>query len=109
VEYLALHLEKSKTDLYDKGITLYTGHSKHVVCAVCAMKHNFCIQHSRQNFVRKSPLFGLSTGNPITCNELLNFTSHLLQSLGINPSLYSGHSYCIGGATTAALAGLSEL
>ena len=32
----------------------------------------------------------------------------LLTRLGLNPSLYSGHSLCIGGATTAAMAGLRD-
>lgn len=46
-EYVALHLRKSKTDQYRRGVVLYVGHALHKVCAVWALKANLRIQHSR--------------------------------------------------------------
>ena len=40
MEYLTLHIKRSKTDQRGQGVTLNTGHSGHPVCAVCAMKQN---------------------------------------------------------------------
>ena len=42
-EYLTLRIKQSKTDQRRQGVTLYTAHSGHPVCAVCAVKANLAI------------------------------------------------------------------
>jgi len=103
MEYLTLHIKRSKTDQRGQGVTLYTGHSGHPVCAVCAMKKNLAVR----GFFSYAP-FQLADSSPVTKAGLVTFVSHLLRLIGIGPSRYSGHSCWIGGATSASLAGLSD-
>ena len=106
MEYLTVHIKRSKTDQRGQGVTLYTGHSGHRVCAVCAMKKNLAIRGRPVSSA--APLFQLADSSPVTKAGLLTFVSHLLRLIGIDPSQYSGHSFRIGGATSASLAGLSD-
>ena len=55
-----------------------------------------------------TPLFQLSDNSPVTKTGLVSYVSQLLRLIGIDPSQYSGHNFCIGGATSASLAGLSD-
>ena len=48
-EYIALHLRKSKTDQQHCGVVLYVGHAHHNVCAVCPLKANLHLHHTRPN------------------------------------------------------------
>ena len=54
------------------------------------------------------PLFTTLIGVPLTCSFLIEKLNMLLFSLGYNPSLYSGHSFQIGAATTAAVAHIPD-
>ena len=103
-EYLSFRIKKSKTDQRKQGITLYTAHTGHKVCAVCAMKTYLSLRSPKTNI----SLFHLANHSPVSREELLAFISHLLILIGINPSQYSGHSFRIGGATSASLAGLTD-
>ena len=108
-EYLSLQIKQSKTDQRRQGVTLYTAHSNHFVCAVCAMKTNLALQHRRGTVNKDTiPLFQLSDSSPLTKIDLVSFVSQLLRLIGIDPSQYSGHSLRIGGATSASIAGLSD-
>ena len=49
-----------------------------------------------------SPLFSLANGEPLTRKLFLNSLNRLCQAFGLNPCHYSGHSMCIGAATSAA-------
>ena len=107
-EYMTVRIKKSKTDQKGSGILLYTGHSKHKVCAVCAMKENLLTQQQRENYSVHDSLFTMSSGNPLTRKELTHFVSVILRLLGIDPQNFSGHSFRIGGATSASVAGLHD-
>ena len=103
MEYLTLHIERSKTDQRGQGVTLYTGHSGHPVCDVCSMKKNLAIRGSPVSSA--TSLFHLSDGSPVTNAGLLTFVSRLLRLIGIDPSQYSSHSFHIGGVPSVSIAG----
>lgn len=107
-EYAALHLRKSKTDQQHRGVVLYVGHAHHTVCAVCALKINLRLQHARPRATPSDPLFRLSSGLPLARRDLTTFLSTLLRLVGLDPHHYSGHSFRIGGATSATIAGLND-
>ena len=86
-------------------MVLYLGHAHHTVCAVCA---NLQIQHARPHSTPCDPLFRLSSGLPLARRDLTTFLSSLLQLVGLDPQHYSGHSFRIGGATSATIAGLND-
>lgn len=73
------------------------------------MKKNLALHH-RRGIVDKATtlLFHLSDQCLVSKISLVSFISHLLRLVGIDPSHYSGHSFRIGGATSASLAGLTD-
>ena len=103
-EYLSVTIKKSKTDQLKQGIKLYTAHTGHAVCAVCAMRTYLSSWSHNDNI----PLFHLADQSPVSREKLVAFISPLLTLIGISPSQYSGHSFRIGGATSASLAGLTD-
>ena len=107
-EYISFHLRQSKTDQQHRGVVLYVGHAHHAVCAVCALKVILRLHHKRPDYTRSDPLFRLSSGLPLARGDLLSFLSPLLRLVGLDPQHYSGHSFRIGGATSASMAGLND-
>ena len=73
------------------------------------MRKNLALHH-RRGIVNKATtlLFHLSLPTARQQNILVSFISHLLRQVGIDPFHYSGHSFRIGGATSASLAGLTD-
>ena len=54
------------------------------------------------------PLFTTLAGTPLTRAFVIDKLKILLSKLGYNPALYSGHSFQIGAATTAAAANIPD-
>ena len=72
------------------------------------MKSNLALQRSRPNMSEESPLFLLENNQAPTKQQLVTFVSHLLRLIGVDPTAYGTHSFWIGGATSASLAGLAD-
>lgn len=72
-EYLTLTVKTSKTDKQCCGAVLYTGHAKHVVCAVYAVKPKLAPPKDTTRLSAQWPslssLFGISSNLPMP-NEL---------------------------------------
>ena len=95
-------LRGSKTDPFRQRHTIVISPSGRSVCAVRALRRFLSLCQGRQD----EPLFRLVDGTWLTRTT---FTSHLrshLQAAGIDETLYAGHSFRIGAATTASAAGL---
>ena len=56
----------------------------------------------------ESLLFLLENNQALTKQQLVTFVSHLLRLIGVDPTAYGTHSFRIGGATSASLAGLAD-
>ena len=54
------------------------------------------------------PLFRFTSGAPLTRSCLVNCLRQALTTAGVNAAHYSGHSFRIGAATTAANLGLED-
>ena len=72
------------------------------------MKSNLALQRSRPNMSEESPLFLLENNQALTKQQLVTLVSHLLRLIGVDPTAYGTHSFRIGGATSASLAGLAD-
>lgn len=95
IHNIFLQIKQSKTDQQRQGVTLYTAHSNHFVCAVCAMKTNLAIHHCHGTVNKAStPFFSF----PLTRNDLISLVLQLLHLIGLDPFQYS----------VASLAGLSD-
>ena len=100
---MTIFLRKSKTDQVGKGTYLYLGKTGHKLCPVSAILAYLAIRSPIPG-----PLFLLPDGTPLS---RAHFTYHLRQAVqqaGLCPDNFSGHSFRIGAATTAAKAGLPD-
>ena len=58
--------------------------------------------------MRPGPLFLTSDGNPLTRSKFVSLVRRVLRLSGINDQDYTGHSFRVGAATTAAAAGVAD-
>ena len=101
-QYMRVEIKASKTDPFRKGMYLIIGQTSQTICPVRAMKEYLDILPQTWT----GPLFTYSNGRRLTRQRLTNELRTLLGRLGLNSSLYAGHSFRIGAATSAAAVGL---
>jgi hypothetical protein len=95
----SLFLKRSKTDKMSNGVEVFIGCSSHIVCAYCLMNEFVC---SRVDSLPDSPLFADSNVSVMRRGFFVNATRLALRSIGLDASLYSGHSFRAGSATSGA-------
>ena len=100
-DYMKLGIEASKTDPFRFGDTITIGKTGLPLCPIWAMQKYLQVRDTSPG-----PLFIYSSSKPRTKTALVSETRTLLSRSGLNSSLYAGHSYRIGAATTAASVGL---
>ena len=100
---LTIRLRKSKTNQFSKGADISLGRTGDILCPVSAMLSYMAIRPNK-----KGPLFIFQDGTPLSRQQLINHLRKALSQSGICPSGYSGHSFRIGAATTAAAIGMSD-
>ena len=100
---LKIHLKASKTDQSREGADLYVGRTYNPLCPVVAMLRYLAVRGFDQG-----PLFRLSDGKPLTRPLLVERVRGALGKAGVEATHYSGHSFRIGAATTAAANRVSD-
>jgi integrase len=100
---LTVLLKMSKCDPFGTGVRIYLGRTHQLLCPVAALLAYLAIRPSSPG-----PLFIFQDGSPLTREKLRLALAEVLTAAGINASGYTGHSFRIGAATTAARAGLSD-
>ena len=98
-----VHNKCSKTDPFRMGCDIYVGHGMGSVCPVTALGSYLSLHGSASG-----PLFMFRDGCPLTRQQLSYSVQSILHGAGYSGS-YSGHSFCIGAATTAAARTLGRL
>ena len=106
LQYVTVHLKSSKTDPFGQGINVIIGCSGTQVCDACTVWD--LIQVHWANWASPTAPFFQLYGQTLSRTVMVGHIKGLLTRLGLNPSLYNGHSLCIGGATTAAKASLRD-
>ena len=85
---------------------IYIGSTGGPICPVYAMsEYLHSVYHESSP---SDPLFKFQNGFILTRSLLVNHTKLVLSAIGIDPKGYTGHSYMVGGATSAAAAGLQD-
>ena len=102
-EYLVITLRHSKTDVFDSGVTLYVGATGDMLCPVAAVLAYLAMRPSSPG-----PLFIFEDGRPLSRVHLVAAIRQGLASAGVDVSRFSGHSFRIGAATTAAQVGIPD-
>ena len=100
---LFVRVKGSKTDQTRQGVTLCVGRTYTELCPVAAMVAYLSVRK-----MDHGPLFKLQTGQPLTRQKLVDLLKEAVKRAGINAEGYSGHSFRIGAATTAAANGVGD-
>ena len=100
---IELVLKCSKTDQLGRGARIYIGRTDTELCPVAAL-----IAYLAVRGMDSGPLFRLQDGTPLLKTFVVNRVREALLTLGYNQSLYAGHSFRVGAATTAAAVGIED-
>ena len=99
---MLLNIKASKTDQFRCGHTLRIGASGSNICAVRALMNY--LHHRGGN---PGPLFMLQNGQPLSRSKFCSWLTEAMTRIG-ETGQYSGHSFRIGAATTAAAVGIPD-
>lgn len=97
-----LRLKTSKTDPFRQGCTILLGPSGRSICPVQALTRYLGIRGSSPG-----PLFVCRDGRPLSPPVVNQWLRSILSAAGV-PGDYSSHSFRIGAASSAALAGMPD-
>ena len=97
-----INIKVSKTDQFRQGHTIRLGASGSDICAVKAL---MCYLHHRGS--SPGPLFMLPNGQPMSRDKFCSWLKDAMLRIGETGN-YSGHSFRIGAATTAAAVGIPD-
>ena len=105
--YFTLRLKVSKTDPFRRGVSLSYFATEHSICPLQPM---LALMQTRMAMAAQppDPLFTTLAGTPLTRAFVIDKLKIILSKQGYNPALYSGHSFRIGAATTAAAANIPD-
>lgn len=103
-QYLEVHIKASKTDPFRHGVSIYLGHSQAHLCLVSAVLAYMVLRGATPG-----PFFFFADGSYLTRDRFVVSVRAALRMQGVDDSRYSGHSFLIGAATTAALRGCRTL
>lgn len=98
-----IHLKVSKTDQERKGVSIFIGKTGDDICPVAALTAYLATQNRSEG-----PLFQFKDRTPLTKDKFIQHVRAALSVAGYDPSLYAGHSFRIGAATTAAERGIED-
>ena len=96
-------IKQSKTDPFRQGIHIFLARVRGDLCPVEAM-----MRYLEARGDKSGPLFCCADGSPLSRPRLVKELRLALQASGIDPAPYSGHSFRIGAATTAAARGIED-
>ena len=98
-----VHLKQSKCDQFGAGVDIIVGRTNGPLCPITAI-----LTYIARRQDQPGPFFLDSNLRPVTKKWFIGKIRALLESLGLPQSQYAGHSFRIGAATTAALAGVED-
>ena len=97
-----VRIKCSKTDPFRLGCDIYLGRTEGAVCPIRALGHYLTVRGSAEG-----PLFTFGDGRPLSRQQLSSTVQSILSAAGYS-GVYSGHSFRIGAATTAAAQGVPD-
>jgi len=98
-----VRIKQSKTDPFRVGMDVIIGRTGGKLCSVAAV-----LNYLAKRGPGSGPLFCFEDGRPLTRQRLIACMRKVLQKVGIDCSKYSGHSFRVGAATTAAAVGIQD-
>lgn len=98
---LFINIKASKTDPFRQGVTITLGKTGQQLCPMSAILPYVAVRGADPG-----PLFRFADGAFLTREKFVSEVRQRLIAAKIDPAPYSGHSFRIGAATTAARAGM---
>ena len=102
-QWLEVRIKASKTDPFRQVVSIYVGATGRWLCPVASMLAYMALHGNHTG-----PLFIFRNGQFLTRVRFVSALREALRSSGFDASLYAGHSFRIGAATTAAQHGLQD-
>ena len=100
---IRVHIKASRTDPFRQGVFVYLGATGNDLCPVAAVSAYLAIRAREPG-----PFFRFASGAALTREALVEQLRSALSQFDMDVSPYSGHSFRIGAATTAAAVGLED-
>ena len=97
------HLKQSKTDQAGRGVNVILGKTGLDLCPVTA-----ALSYVTTRGNQPGPFFLTAAKVPLTKQVFVGELRKLLRAIGLPDESYAGHSFRIGAATSAALAGIED-
>jgi len=101
--FVEINIKASKMDPFQQGVRVYLGATTRDICLVTAILHYLALRGTGPG-----PLFKFRDGKGLTWERFISAMKAALSSGGVNTSSYTGHSFRIGAATTAAKVGIQD-
>ena len=98
-----IHLKQSKTDQMGRGADIILGRTDQDLCSVTAMLGYIAYRGSRPG-----PFFLVSQDKPLLKVQFVPEIRKVIATMGLPQEQFAGHSFRIGAATSAALAGVED-
>lgn len=98
-----VHIETSKTDLFRQGVFIYFGKTGNNLCPVATVTAYLAVRGQAPG-----PFFQFANGAPLSREQFVRHLRAALSQSNVDVSKYSGHSFRIGEATTAAAVGFED-
>lgn len=98
-----VHIKASKTDPFRQGVYVFLGATGNDLCPVAAVSAYLAVRGREPG-----PFFKFVSGSALTRDALVRQLRSALSQFDLDISQYSGHSFRIGAATTAAAVGLED-
>lgn len=102
-QMVQIHLKQAKCDQFGAGSDIVVGVTGTELCPVTAILH-----YIEARGDRPGPFFLDSSFAPVVKPWFVNQIRSILSNIGIPAHQYAGHSFRIGAATTAAMAGVED-
>ena len=102
-QVIRITIKQSKTGPFRNRVSLFLGRTSVDLCPVESLLDNLVVRGSKDG-----RLFIFKDGRPLTRQCLVTVLREVLQVAGMDQSKYSGHSFRIGAATTAAARGMED-
>ena len=96
-----IHSRRSKTHQFGRGADIYPGRTDGDLCPLVALMSYVVAQSDALSL-----LFCWADGSLLTPGAFIAKLREAFRLLGYDPTLYAGHSFRIGAATAAAVAGI---
>lgn len=107
--HMVVHVKQCKTDKRNNGTNVIIGCSEMETCALCCMAQFLPMRRQIHGNDQTKPLFMFKNGAILTKSLLVKQTRVYVSLTGIgNVQRYTGHSFRVGGATSAAAVGMSD-